>query len=74
MEATSADATVTLYLSNRSSLLFVQKIHFRTKPKFLEKRIHHFCGGSFLFYVLVFEICLCCWHLMCVFIFLVKLR
>ena len=38
MEAISADATVTLYLSNRSPLLFVQKIHFRTKPKFLEKK------------------------------------
>ena len=27
---------------------------------------------SFLFYVLMFKIFLCCWRLMCVFIFLVK--
>ena len=30
----------------------------------------YFCGGSFLFYVLVFNF-LWCWRLVCVFIFLV---
>ena len=33
-----------------------------------------FLWWFFLFYVLVFKIFLCCWRLMCVFIFLVKLR
>ena len=34
----------------------------------------YFCGGSFCFVSWCVKFFLCCWRLMCVFIFLVKLR
>ena len=46
-------------------------IHFFLTPKII---FNNNLWWFFLFYVLVFKIFLCCWRLMYVFIFLVKLR
>ena len=57
-----------LLLSNYSEIIYENAMY--------TDRLHKcvLCGGSFLFYVLVFKIFLCCWRLICVFIVLVKLR
>ena len=60
------------YFSNFPLFLFVKLPDFRSRS--LGPAISFCSFWFFLFYVLVFKIFLCCWRLMYVCIFLVKLR